>query len=108
MSHGTCQRCNGPLEMYFSPWCPSCDKPKLEPFEALNLIKALRYLEVNNPGIKDRLMGAFGDAGYTRNDTYTHIPLGEDFFGDGTEGDLAVLREAFGLTKDGAIFEISW
>lgn len=42
-----CKKCSGQLEMYYSLWCPRCDKPEIITTKTLNLIKVLRFLIVN-------------------------------------------------------------
>lgn len=59
---GNCSKCGGENDMYYTPWCPRCDKPEPQITKTLNLIKSLRYLEANGyPGIKDRLWSYFLD-----------------------------------------------
>lgn len=41
----TCSKCQQPLEMYYSPWCPRCDIPQRKTVDVLNLIQCLDHLQ---------------------------------------------------------------
>ena len=44
-----CSSCGRIKEMYYVPWCPKCDKPEIEMKPVLNLMQAIRHVEVKNP-----------------------------------------------------------
>lgn len=36
--------CGTPKQMYFVPWCPRCEKPKIKSIPTINLIQALEHI----------------------------------------------------------------
>lgn len=59
----TCEKCKGEMEMYYSPWCPRCDKPQRKTVKMLNLIQCLTHIEATNhaPGYKRRMWALLND-----------------------------------------------
>ena len=111
-----CETCQQPREMYYAPWCPRCEPPRVEPVPTLNLVKALRHLEVNgHAGIKDRLwhylMDTYSDS--FRNDSWLSIELpGEtkpDEMSADVFADFQTLKEVFGVgVSDQLVLDLSW
>lgn len=96
--------------MYYVPWCPACEKPEPRLVHVLNLIQALRHLEISgHTGIEARVCDALIEGGMLINDTCVMLALPAE--GQGIEDehtkDLLVLRQVFGL-GDCVMVEISW
>ena len=99
-----CPTCPRKMEMYYVPWCPWCEKPVAKPEPILNLIKALRHLEViGHEGIKDRIWDTLWNSYEFRNDTFITIHLDDEHL----DADLLVLKQAFDI-GDNIIVEVSW
>src|SRR4051812_33533075 len=51
-----CDNCDGVMDMYYKPWCPKCEVPKVELTPSINFIQVLKHLEaMGHKGIKDRV-----------------------------------------------------
>lgn len=105
-----CPTCGRPMKMYYQPWCPICEPPKLESEPVLNLIQALECLEaVGHEGIKERLWGILCE--FAINDTAFWLDFDAvDFLGlidDQYVVDLEVLRIVFELPQKVLMFT-SW
>lgn len=109
-----CTNCGSDTEIYNTSWCPNCDKPEVETVKILNLIKALRYIEVhyNNPGYKDRVWDGMYEY-IPGNDCYFNFWFGEDEDDEPLEDDekwlqdIKLLQDTFGLGEE-IIFHVSW
>jgi hypothetical protein len=116
-----CPICNKPKEMYYTPWCPRCDKPQFKVVKSLNLVQALDHLRAvhENEDIKDVLWEYFADTYEFRNDSsFAFGPLSEADFEDLIEDDesekikqlveyLQLFINTFNITED-IILEVSW
>lgn len=107
-----CEKCGKPMDMYYNPWCPRCDKPEIRTVQVLNFIQALRHLEaIGYYGIKDRIGEILVDR--LHNDSYIDYAFPEEDEVDGEYltkemfDDLMVLKNTFGL-GDSIVFEVSW
>ena len=38
---GKCVKCGNALQMYYKPWCPTCETPELMPVVTLNFVQVL-------------------------------------------------------------------
>lgn len=43
-----CPTCTRKMEMYYSEWCPMCDRPEPVYRETLNLLQVIRHLEIKH------------------------------------------------------------
>lgn len=109
-----CKKCNNPKSMYYQPWCPRCDKPKIQKLEVINLIQVLEHLEaVGNKGFKDRMWRKLCDNEIIRgNDSYSvlYFPRKKDCaedFGEQYYNDLLLIKDTFGLGES-VLVNISW
>jgi len=105
-----CPTCGRPMQMYYEPWCPICEPPKLEGEPVLNLIQALDYLEaIGHEGIKERLWRQLCE--HATNDTAFYFSFDStDFLGlvdDRYVVDLEILRIVFDLPQTVLLFT-SW
>ena len=121
-----CKTCNEEKVMYYSEWCPRCEKPEPKQILSMNLLQAFYHIdrviygECNqnvDPAGKDALWSKMCDYGYISNDTSFGMDFSdwlEDMKEDGEDDkDLLAyvghLVEAFELDKKGSItWEVSW
>ena len=73
-----CKTCNEEKVMYYSEWCPRCEKPEPKQILSMNLLQAFYHIdrviygEHNqnvDPAGKDALWSRMCDYGYISNDT---------------------------------------
>ena len=106
-----CRKCGKPLEMYYKPWCPHCEKPTLDSVPTLNLLQALRHLEaVGHDGIKDRFWRELIEYAPIKNDTYFTMVFpadADDAWSEEHYNDLMTLKRVFEL-GDSIVMEVSW
>ena len=89
--------CGTAKQMYFKPWCPICEKPKLEPIgDALNAIKSLDHIVVvtGDEEYKRRMWNKWIQELDFNNDSWTWWWLE-----DGDE-DVELFRRTFNLEHD--------
>ena len=109
-----CEHCGNEKEMYYKPWCPRCEKPDVRGGQVLNLIQALRYIEVNGyPGFKQRVWRNLLDLELIRNDSMfmLELPTDEDersAYDVDWLADLDTIRNVFRIQGDSVIMEVSW
>jgi len=109
---GNCEKCGRKMEMYYTPWCPHCDKPIKEFRPVLNFIQCLEHIEVkyDKPGYKRRVWAMLSD--YIHNDTVILWPYNYDDdweFTDEQQEDVNLFHEVFDIKKDDALWiEVSW
>jgi hypothetical protein len=115
-----CPKCERPMEMYYTPWCPYCDKPERRTVTTLNMIQCLRHIEAitGDEGYKRRVWVWLCDLGVVHNDTATGVPVDWSGLDDPCQtdhmtpqvvADLKLLRDTFGLTEEEHLsFEFSW
>ena len=110
-----CQICNKPKEMYFTPWCPRCDKPKIENLPSLNFIKCLNHIEAideKNNGFKNRFWGYCSKNYEFRNDSYFMLYFPNDIDKDEYTmeeiNDLNLFRSTFNIKGDSILLCVSW
>lgn len=108
-----CEKCGKPLEMYYNPWCPRCDKPQIRLVPTLNMIQCLEHLEAvwyGRSGIKQRVMDHFMD--YYRNDTtfIMAFPMDEDREDMDPQivKDLDLIKAVWQIEEDFIAMEVSW
>lgn len=131
-----CDKCNQPLEMYYKPWCPHCEKPQRQSRETLDLIPALEHIEAitgdkGHPmpgypqssmlinGYKDRMWDWMIWREVVRsNDSYTAfirpddtdvIAWQYDFQNDQQRQDVKLFCDTFDIDDtNGVLLDISW
>lgn len=121
-----CDKCGEEKEMYYVPWCPACDKPQRKQRETLNLIQALRHIEVvtgdyGTPekyylnGYKRRMWEwLISCDAIPRNDSYSAFCRPESLDNDewsGTEQqrkDVKLFCDTFNITENDILLDISW
>jgi len=111
-----CENCNQPKEMYYSPYCPRCEKPEVEN-NILNYIKCLRYLEVTvEDGIKARLNESLFEHYNFSNDTLfkLYFPEEDEYeefdYNESAKQylkDILLIKETWNL-GDMVIMDVSW
>lgn len=123
-----CEHCGEDKQMYYSLWCPLCEKPQIKSCPTLNFLQAQYHVDrkvygetdsnIDPPGKRDVWMGLC-DGGWIRNDSTTYLPLVPAAEGDGSIGALddnaikylqALVKE-FNLDakeNDNLQYEISW
>lgn len=112
-----CPTCLQPVDFYYGPWCPRCEKPQIKLEPTLNLIKVLKHIEaLGHPDFKSRMWDGFTRRhNYIKgNDTLFEIFFPDvDEFGDYEEyegtwaEDLLLIKSTFDLGES-IIFEVSW
>lgn len=96
-----CDSCDGAMDMYYKPWCPKCDVPKIEFHPSINFIQVLKHLEaLGHKGIKDRVWKFYQHE--LRNDSSFSVYFGSS---DLTPDELT-LKEF--LKVDSIVFDVSW
>lgn len=115
---GMCGSCGKPLDMYYVPWCPVCDKPKLKPVDTLNIIQALRHISEldGNEVFRDRFWDYLMEDNRFHNDVLLQYNFREadekewdDTLTDLRLEDEARFREVFGLAeRDSVVLDVSW
>lgn len=111
-TRGDCKKCGRPLEMYYKPWCPVCDKPEKENLTCLNLIQCLNHIEATNhrPEYKDRMWKLLFDD--IHNDSYMRwvYNMDEEWdFDEQTLEDITLFNETFDIKPDdNIVLEVSW
>lgn len=122
---GTCDRCGGDLEMYYTPWCPLCDKPEPVIKPVLNYIKCVRHVvrkhnldDDPTNGHERRLWLWVIDSPGFANDIYISIDFDtayhESLWDEDDNGDMMVketmglLIKEFDLENQDVLWEISW
>lgn len=114
METNECPNCHQHMETYYSPWCPRCDKPERKTVQTLNLIKALRHIEVayDKPGYKDRMWRLLIDWGViSGNDIWSWWSPFPDETDPQSEAsqDVMLFADVFEVDPDtGILLEISW
>lgn len=132
-----CKGCGHEMEMYYRPWCPRCDKPEKKTVETLNLVQALRHIEVitgdnhSLTGFKSRIWRYFCDSDWMKgNDSFFHWSPSEvtedmteeevnEYFGYLEDPinlkeakqivkDENLLAKTFDIGSKGILFEVSW
>ena len=114
-----CDKCGAEKEMYYTLWCPRCDKPVRKTTTVLNVNKALRHVEVvaDDPNFSERVWDYLCAMGIVHNDTVTGIGIEWDMLDEaGYQGleeqerlDFMLLRDTFDITEDENLqFEFSW
>lgn len=98
----SCAWCGKALDMYYTPWCPICDKPKLKR-NKLNLIQVKRHLIQKHNISFDKTWTALCDNFEFRNDTDFRYEFGMD----GLEKFDEYLRKDFNCKKE-FTFHVSW
>lgn len=121
MKYGTCEKCNGEIDMYYGPWCPRCDKPQRKTIQHLNLLQAMRHtLAVHYPdekkndldGIYRKVWLALCDTDL-RNNADIFIPIAEmakdDYNDEEIREFLTHMVNDFDLTEgENLLWEVSW
>lgn len=115
---GMCESCGKPLDMYYVPWCPICEKPKLKPVDTLNIVQALDHISEldGNQKFRERFWNYLMDDSRFGNDvllTYCFREVKEkewdDKLTDRWLEDEARFREVFGLVGvDSVVLDVSW
>lgn len=121
MSEQICPKCSQPMQMYYKPWCPRCDKPQRKPVETLNLIQALEHIETitddkseypARQGFKDRMWKFLCDVEVIRyNDSYSWFgrPEDEDRCDPQVKKDIDLFCNTFDIDANkGILLDISW
>ncbi len=109
-----CEHCGNEKEMYYKPWCPRCEKPDVRGGQVLNLIQALRYIEVNGwPGFYNRVWRNLMDLDLIRNDStfILELPTNEESratYDPDWLDYLDTIRDIFRIQGDSIIMEVSW
>jgi len=117
-----CEHCGDPLQMYYKPWCPRCDKPEPTQTKVLNFLQCIYHIEAME-GMKEIIRGMGTDfkntlwngiIEYIRNDTY----LDGEFLSiedpstiydpDGTFLPALILFNKYFPVDEDTIFWISW
>lgn len=109
-----CPKCKQPMEMYYEPWCPRCDKPQRKTVQMLNLIQCLEHIEATNhrPGYKRRVWSLMVE--YVNNDTiipwiYLGEYLDEYDLTPMLREDIDLFNDTFDIKPNDEIYmEISW
>lgn len=66
-----CSGCNKPKEMYYRPYCPTCEAPQLQSVQSINYMEILNYIERVYPDIdQEELRQYMTDTYEFRNDSY--------------------------------------
>lgn len=52
-----CPTCKREMEMYYSEWCPMCDRPAVKQRPVLNFLQVIRHLEIKHNLDTDHLTG---------------------------------------------------
>lgn len=106
---GTCEKCNGPKDMYYETWCPKCDKPEPEVAVTLNLIKCLKYVatQLEDEIFEKSVWKILCDRYEIRNDSFFTFYLGT------TEDEklnlfIKKVKEYWDIKDDGVLMEVSW
>ena len=98
--------------MYYKPWCPTCDKPKIRTIQYLNLYKCLMYLEAHgHKGVHDRVWDHMVDQGLIKNDTKFgyHFPEeDEPYMKEQQIADMRLIKDTWEIEEDHIHFEVSW
>lgn len=111
---GTCDKCQGPMDMYYVKWCPYCDKPETKPHpngqQAIVLLKAMKYAETHL-GI-DNLYDDFWDYILEKypdfsNDTFISLDLIDKEAPDFIQKTLSFIRKEWDLGEETMVW-ISW
>ena len=110
---GLCSTCKGKLDFYYKPWCPICEKPKLEPGEPnLNLMRAIKHLEVieGNGDLGDRIWGYASDDDRFSNDSLVTYYFAEAEYEKDEQRvkDDQRFKEVFELEGDSVLLSVSW
>lgn len=107
---GTCEKCNGPMDMHYTLWCPSCDKPEFnkEKDNSLDFIKMLTYLEVRNKGIKERFWDYFWEETEFSNDSYKVLRLKNEHANPQIQQDLSLIKDTWTPKEESILVWISW
>lgn len=108
-----CVNCGRKMEMYYTPWCPLCDKPKVENQPVLNYIQAMRYLEIlGYEGVRDRITSKLLDHDRYHNDCLTYLYFIDDKdeinYDKEYIFDLKILKKVFNIQTDYVILDISY
>jgi len=127
MTYSICESCGKEKDMYYSEWCPRCDKVEPLPATTMNWIQAMdvvvakHYAGEQNQisSDKDEFWAYFADMYSINNDMYVAINFAsvlEDHEKYNTLGDrprvlkfLELFVNEFDLTKSGNIlWHVSW
>lgn len=105
---GTCPTCEGPLDMYYVLWCPSCDKPEPLPAHnnAYSLIPMLEHMNVveQDEQFKERVWDYLCDHyDFFQNDDYLTINL-DDI---GLKKEFDAIKRTWGLQGE-VLTWVSW
>ena len=99
----SCSWCGRAMEMYYTPWCAVCDKPKLKKGK-LNLIQVKAHLKATQENFNsDYIWSTLYDTFGFRNDSGFVYTFGED----GLEEFDMLLKKVFNVKKD-FTFWVSW
>lgn len=99
-----CKTCGKPTTMYYVPKCFHCTRPILQNIELLNLIEALKYIELREPGFRDEFWEIVSDDNRFANDTI--IPAYYDLTEPLWDTFAKYFPEVKGKTR--IAFEVSW
>lgn len=109
-----CSSCNQPKEMYYGPWCPRCEVPKIKQEPTLNLLQVLRHLEARFPeaqGIHEGVWEGLVELGTIQgNDTTLGWTVNDEYMQDENAWFKRFdkyLQEVWGI-DDYITFEVSW
>jgi len=114
---GLCSTCQRKLEFYYVAWCAICEKPKLEPTESLNIMKAFAHLNVieGNTDLRERLWGYICENDLVHNDCMFHycfLSLSDKEWDDDWDEqrykDDQRLKEVFDLKGDAVLLDVAW
>ena len=121
-----CTSCGYEKEMYYVPWCSVCDKPQRKSVETLNLIQALRHIEVItfDCGTKEKFnLDSYHSRMWTwmcesemipGNDSFKKFWRPDDIgtkdcrLTEQQQKDIQLFCDTFDITDKGVLLEISW
>lgn len=107
---GKCEKCGGPLDMYYRKWCPQCEKPEIKLVKELNFFTMAKYLDIHGrPGIKDRLWDWLDGRNDVHNDvTIDFYLVPEEMENEELKDDIIAIKETWHIEEDSIKMEISW